>query len=320
MSSILGRSVLPFLAPYAAAKWALEALAETYRYELKGTGVEATIVQPGPFPTRILENRVLGADVDRVAGYAALADGLERMVRGMEGLFSLPTRPVPEEVAAAIVALVEAPAGTRPPRVVVDRFTGDDTRALNDAHARVQEGIIAGVGMSGDPATVTAPPGRRARAVTDGETVLATVEIAAPPDRVLRALLSDEVEIWWGSAETYRMRGWRSDLRAGGRWNVKVCTADGQIFPASGEFLEIGAHEVVQTRRYEWEHPRLGTRDTTVKYRADGVPGGTRLTVRHDGFAGRGEAAEEHAAGWERVLVWLEAYLRPPHVAPSART
>src|SRR5262249_61929587 len=113
-SRIMGRSVLPFLAPYASAKWALEALAETYRYELQGTGVDVTIVQPGPFPTRILENRVTGADVDRAAGYVALADGLERMIRGMEQIFSLPTRPIPEEAADAIVALVEAPAGAPP--------------------------------------------------------------------------------------------------------------------------------------------------------------------------------------------------------------
>jgi len=266
VSSIMGRTVLPFLAPYAAAKWALEALAETYRYELKGTGVDVTIVQPGPFPTRLLENRVLGADVDRVAGYAALADGLERMVRGIEELFLLPTRPIPEEVAAAIVALVESPAGTRPPRVVVDRFTGDDTRALNDAHARVEESIIASVGMAGDPATTTAPPGRRARAVTDGETVLAAVEIAAPPDRVRRALLPDEVEIWWRSA--------------------------GPIGPAAAG-------------------------DPTVTFRVEPSAIGARLTVRHDGFAGRAAAADEHAAGWERVLISLEAYLGPSHAAPT---
>jgi NAD(P)-dependent dehydrogenase (short-subunit alcohol dehydrogenase family)/uncharacterized protein YndB with AHSA1/START domain len=317
ISSIIGRTVLPFLAPYAAAKWAVEALAETYRYELKGTGIDATIVQPGPFPTRLLENRQLGADVDRAAGYVALANGLEKMVMGIEQLFALPTRPVPEEVADAIVALVESPAGDRPARLVVDRFTGDDTRALNDAHAEVQEAITARLGMSADAATSTAPPGRRVRAVTDGETVLAAVDIGVPPDRVFRALVTDEVEIWWGSAETYRMRAWSADLRVGGRWRVDVCTAGGNTFPASGEFLEIdGTRKVVQTRRYEWEHPRLGTRDTTVTYRFEPIANGTRLTVCHQGFAGRSEAADEHAQGWERALAWLEAYLRPAGAVP----
>src|SRR5262249_41934666 len=122
------------------------------------------------------------------------------------------------------------------------------------------------------------------------------------------------------SAETYRMRDWRADVRVGGRWKVNVCTADGQSLPATGEFLEVDERRVVQTRRYEWEHPRLGTRDTTVTYRVEAVGGGgSRLTVRHDGFVGRAEAAEEHAAGWEHFLVWLEAYLRSTDVAPVDR-
>ena len=62
-------------------------------------------------------------------------------------MFALPNAPDPQEVADAIVALVEAPAGKRPARVVVDRFSGDDARTLNDAHAQVQRAVLTGVGM-----------------------------------------------------------------------------------------------------------------------------------------------------------------------------
>jgi uncharacterized protein YndB with AHSA1/START domain len=151
----------------------------------------------------------------------------------------------------------------------------------------------------------------RPRAVTDGDTVLATVDIAAPPERILRALTSDDVETWWGSPDTYRMTDWTSDLRVGGRWRVNVRTAEGAIFPASGRFLEIAApHSIVQTRVYDWDHPLLGRRETTVTYFCDPIATGTRLTVRHDGFGLRAPA-EEHAVGWERVLAWLAAYLQP---------
>jgi uncharacterized protein YndB with AHSA1/START domain len=34
--------------------------------------------------------------------------------------------------------------------------------------------------------------------------LLATVEIAAPAERVFRALASEELVKWWGSADTYR--------------------------------------------------------------------------------------------------------------------
>lgn len=151
---------------------------------------------------------------------------------------------------------------------------------------------------------------RRPHALTDGDTVLAAADVPASPERAFRALTTAEVERWWGSAGGYRMTAWSADLRAGGRWSVVPQTADGRTMPASGKFLEIDApHKVVQTRMYDWDHPRLGRRETTVTYRFDPVAAATRVTVRHDGFAGLTDAAEEHRDGWERVLGELAAYL-----------
>jgi len=65
-------------------------------------------------------------------------------------MFALPNAPDPPEVADAIVALVDAPAGKRPARVVVDRFSGDGARALNDAHAEVQQAVLAGMSVLGE--------------------------------------------------------------------------------------------------------------------------------------------------------------------------
>jgi len=147
-------------------------------------------------------------------------------------------------------------------------------------------------------------------AVNDNRTVLATVDIAAPPQRIFTALTTREVETWWGSPETYRVRNWNADLRVGGRWTLDVVRPDGGVFPASGQFLEIDApRTLVQTRKYEWDFPELGRRETRVTFQFDAIPAGTRLTVRHDGFAGLWAAAREHAAGWERFLGWLAAYL-----------
>jgi NAD(P)-dependent dehydrogenase (short-subunit alcohol dehydrogenase family) len=148
LSSVLGRSVLPFLGPYTVSKWAVEALAETYRYELKPSGVDVVIVQPGPFPTSLTDKRQLGADAARNTEYGPLAGGVEQLNQFMAQLFSAPNGPDAREVADAIAALVDTPAGRRPTRVVVDRFTGDDARALNDAHAERQRALLTGMGMS----------------------------------------------------------------------------------------------------------------------------------------------------------------------------
>jgi uncharacterized protein YndB with AHSA1/START domain len=127
-------------------------------------------------------------------------------------------------------------------------------------------------------------------AVTDGDTILATVEVGAPPERVFRALTTDEVEQWWGSADTYRVVNWTADLRVGGQWSLGVRLPDAKVLPASGEFIEIDKpNKIVQTRRYDWDHPTLGRRVTTVTYRLDPIATGARVTVRHDGFGGISE-------------------------------
>ena len=53
MGSIAGRSALPFLAPYAASKHALEAVADSLRLELKPFGIPVSIVEPGSIRTAI---------------------------------------------------------------------------------------------------------------------------------------------------------------------------------------------------------------------------------------------------------------------------
>jgi uncharacterized protein YndB with AHSA1/START domain len=148
--------------------------------------------------------------------------------------------------------------------------------------------------------------------VTDGDTILAAAEIGAPPERVFRALTTNEAELWWGSPETYRVTDWNADVRVGGRWSLAVQRPDGRMYPASGTFLAVDAPgRIVLTRRYDWDCPILGRRDTKVTYSLDPIAAGTRMTVRHDGFAGLREPADEHAAGWERFLGWLGAYLAP---------
>ena len=147
------------------------------------------------------------------------------------------------------------------------------------------------------------------QAMANADTVMASADLPASPGEVIAALVTTEVERWWGSSETYRMTNWSADLRAGGAWNFTVRTTDGRLLPASGEFLEIEApRRIVQTRRYDWDHPALGRRETTVAYLLEPISDGTRLTICHGGFAGFPDAVAEHAEGWARVLGWLQGY------------
>jgi uncharacterized protein YndB with AHSA1/START domain/uncharacterized protein YciI len=151
-----------------------------------------------------------------------------------------------------------------------------------------------------------------ARAVADltAGNVLATVEIAAPPERVFEALTSSEELVkWWGSDDTYRTHKWTADLRAGGHWRAEGRGADGSPFSVEGDFLEIDPpRKLVQT----WTAPWDGGNTTTITYRLEPIEGGTRVTLRHEGFVGRPQSCEGHSEGWERVLGWLGSHFVPP--------
>jgi uncharacterized protein YndB with AHSA1/START domain len=153
----------------------------------------------------------------------------------------------------------------------------------------------------------------RAAADGGGGTVIATAEVAGTPERVFRALTTDEVEHWWGDEGFYRLVDWKADFRVCGRWSVTICFADGSMNRGSGEFVELCApHRVTMTRRFNL-HPLLGTRETTITYRLEPTAEGTRVTVREEGFVGRSEAAYENAEYWERVPAWLNRHLASEH-------
>jgi NAD(P)-dependent dehydrogenase (short-subunit alcohol dehydrogenase family) len=62
MGSIAGKSALPFLGAYAAAKHALEAIADSLRVELAPWGIDVAIVEPGSIKTPIWTRSAAEAD------------------------------------------------------------------------------------------------------------------------------------------------------------------------------------------------------------------------------------------------------------------
>jgi uncharacterized protein YndB with AHSA1/START domain len=162
------------------------------------------------------------------------------------------------------------------------------------------------------------PRNGTARAVADlGQgTIVATIEIAASPERVFRSLTEpEEILRWWGAEGVYRTTEWTTDLRVGGRWRAGGKSADGQSFSVCGTILEIDPpRKLVQTWKADWD----GGNETKITYSIDPVASGTRVTVRHEGFTGRPESCADHAQGWERVLGWLSAHLSPRQTQAAA--
>ncbi|MCG8621571.1 MAG: SDR family NAD(P)-dependent oxidoreductase [Proteobacteria bacterium] len=55
-SSVLGFVALPVRGAYNATKYALEGLTDTLRLEMRGTGVDVVLIEPGPIRTKIRQN------------------------------------------------------------------------------------------------------------------------------------------------------------------------------------------------------------------------------------------------------------------------
>jgi NAD(P)-dependent dehydrogenase (short-subunit alcohol dehydrogenase family) len=148
LSSIVGRFSLPTLGTYAATKFAVEALAEAQRDELKGLGIDVTLVQPGAFPTEVGNNGLYAADAARAEAYGPVAQIPQKMGEGLAQLFGSPMAPKPQDVADAIVEIFAIPAGQRPARVLVDALTGEPVRALNEHHEKLRHEMMASFGLA----------------------------------------------------------------------------------------------------------------------------------------------------------------------------
>jgi NAD(P)-dependent dehydrogenase (short-subunit alcohol dehydrogenase family) len=125
----------PFLAPYFAAKAAMDALAESYAAELIKFGIDTTIVVPGAFPsgTNHFAHAGTPQDTARSAEYDAVYGEVRAaMSPALAALF--PQGRTVDEVADEIVRVVDLPAGERPFRVHVDpsRDGSEVVSAVND--------------------------------------------------------------------------------------------------------------------------------------------------------------------------------------------
>ena len=136
VSSTAGRCALPFFGVYHASKWALEGYTGALRLELAQTGVDAVLVEPGPFATDLFASMTAPADADgRAASYpAAVTDAFAAMGADFQAMLASPETPTdPQQVADAVAALLAMAPGTRPLRTVVGLDFGVRARNAGDA-------------------------------------------------------------------------------------------------------------------------------------------------------------------------------------------
>lgn len=110
MGSVLGRISPPLVAPYAAAKFALEAITDSLALELRPWGIRVTLLEPGNVATPIWEKSVRrvqevldSLDADRQKLYADSRNDIERLGKAFSR-GGIPSERVARAVVRALTA------------------------------------------------------------------------------------------------------------------------------------------------------------------------------------------------------------------------
>lgn len=109
-SSVLGFAAMPYRGAYNASKFALEGITDTLRLELQGSGIEVSLIEPGPIRTRFRENALAAfqrhIDVSNSAHREAYERVLARLeARANNNRFALD----PQAVTDCVVHALESP-------------------------------------------------------------------------------------------------------------------------------------------------------------------------------------------------------------------
>ena len=137
ISSGAGRLAIPAMGLYSASKFALEALAEVYRYELASLGIDSVVIEPGAYRTPIMGKLERGEDPGRTVGYGDAA--------GLPGKMSAAvasSQADPQEIADIVLQIIETPVGQRRLRYRVSSNDSGVSRintVTDEVHAELLE-------------------------------------------------------------------------------------------------------------------------------------------------------------------------------------
>lgn len=142
VSSGAGRLAIPGMALYCASKFAVEALAEVYRYELAPLGIDSVVIEPGAYATPIMGKLEKGEDPARKSGYGEVVDipaKLQAKIRSSQAN--------PQEIADKVLEIIETPAGQRQLRYRVGPG-GPGVERINGLTNEIQAQLLEAFGIT----------------------------------------------------------------------------------------------------------------------------------------------------------------------------
>ena len=146
ISSIAGRIIFPFLSTYNPSKFAVEALAEIYRYELSPFKIDSVIIEPGPFPTNLIKNSPRPQDTECLKDYGELEGAAEKTMQSFKEFMKNNPDCDPNLIPKEVLKLINLPYGKRPLRTVCGLDYG--VKKINNITEKHQLELLKQLGLS----------------------------------------------------------------------------------------------------------------------------------------------------------------------------
>jgi uncharacterized protein YndB with AHSA1/START domain len=147
---------------------------------------------------------------------------------------------------------------------------------------------------------------------SSNDAVISEIQIAAPPERVFRALIDERELIHWFNDKSCPVKFWQMDARAGGHY--RYATEKGAVvvngvseFECHGEILEFDPPRLLVYTWYGNWHENKSLR-TVVRWELTPEGRGTHVKVTHSGLAQEPAARKDYSSGWPGVLENLKKF------------
>jgi uncharacterized protein YndB with AHSA1/START domain len=155
-------------------------------------------------------------------------------------------------------------------------------------------------------------PKVRAIVTPDQDAVISEVEIAAPAERVFRALTDSGELVRWFTDASCPVKFWQMDARLGGGYSYATEKSNFVVngvseFKCHGEIVEIDPPRLlVYTWFGNWHlDPE---KETIVRWELTPTASGTHVKVTHSGLAQDPEARKDYSSGWVGVVEKLKGF------------
>lgn len=144
----------------------------------------------------------------------------------------------------------------------------------------------------------------------NNDTVITEIEIAAPADRIFRALTNREQALQWGGGEAFEITHWEMDARVGGKWRLtsRERKGPGKTFDHEGEIVQFNPPTLLELTWFANWHPNPAHR-TVVRYDLTPTKTGTHLKVTHSNLGALPGAAEGYAQGWPGLVQQIKQFV-----------